>query len=219
LATPARLLDTRATGRAPIVVVDVPDGVDAVAVNLTATEATSPGWLKAYPCGDTPPDVSNVNYLPGDTVASAAFVPVADDGTICVQSMTPVDVVVDLTGVFDAAGELRFVPTDPTRMLDTRTGVGGWTLYQGAGQVLDIRVVPPEARAVTGTITLVGPLRAGWLKAYPCGTEPPTSSVNAGTETVFANAVTVGVDAAGRLCVKALSATHSLFDVTGWWVT
>jgi len=135
-----------------------------------------------------------------------------------VQSMNAVDVVVDLTGVFGPAGELRFVPTDPTRMLDTRTGTGGWTPHQGSGQVLDVRVVPPEARAVTGTITLVGPLRPGWLKAYPCGTEPPTSTVNAGTETVFANAVTVGVDAGGRVCIKALSATHTLFDVTGWWV-
>ena len=218
LATPERLLDTRSTGRAPIVVVDVPDGVEAVAVNVTATEVTSPGWLKAFPCGGTPPEVSNVNYLAGDTVASAAFVPVAADGTICVQSMNPVDVVVDLTGVFDAAGELRFVPTDPTRMLDTRTASGGWSPYQGSGQVLDVRVVPPEARAVTGTITLVAPLRPGWLKAYPCGTEPPTSTVNAGIETVFANAVTVGVDAGGRMCIKALSTTHTLFDVTGWWV-
>lgn len=218
LATPTRLLDTRGTGRAPIVVVDVPDGAEAVAVNVTATEVTSPGWLKAFPCGGTPPEVSNVNYLPGDTVASAAFVPVAADGTICVESLNPVDVVVDLTGVFAAAGELRFVPSDPTRMLDTRAGTGGWVLYQGAGQVIDVGVVPPEARAVTGTITLVAPLRPGWLKAFPCGTEPPTSTVNAGTETVFANAVTVGVDPGGRMCVKALTATHTLFDVTGWWV-
>jgi hypothetical protein len=218
LATPTRLLDTRDTGRAPIVVVNVPAGAEAVAVNITATEVTSPGWLKAFPCGGSVPDVSNVNYLPGDTVASAAFVPVAADDTICVQSLNPVDVIVDLTGVFGVDGELRFVPTDPTRMLDTRTGTGGWMPYQGAGQVLDPRVVPAGAHAVTGTITLVGPLRPGWLKAYPCGTEPPTSTVNGGTETVFANAVTVGVDAGGRMCVKALSATNTLFDVTGWWV-
>lgn len=218
LATPQRLLDTRQTGRSPIVVVHVPDGADAVAVNITATEVAAPGWLKAFPCGGTPPDVSNVNYLPGDSVASAAFVPVAADGTICVQSLNAVDVVVDLTGVFGADGELRFVPTDPTRMLDTRSGTGGWTPYQGAGQVLDVRVVPPGARAVTGTVTLVGPLRPGWLKTYPCGPEPPTSAVNAAADTVFANAVTVGVDTAGRMCIKALSATHTLFDVTGWWV-
>lgn len=218
LATPQRLLDTRDTGRAPTVVVDVPDGAEAVAVNITATGVTAPGWLKAFPCGGTSPDVSNVNYLPGDTVASAAFVPVAADGTICVQSMNPVDVIVDLTGVFRTTGDLRFVPTDPTRMLDTRSGVGGWMPYQGAGQVLDVRVVPSEARAVTGTITLAGPLRPGWLKAYPCGTEPPASAVNAATDTVFANAVTVGVDAGGRICVKSLTATNTLFDVTGWWV-
>ncbi len=36
--------------------------------------------------------------------------------------------------------------------------------------------------------------------------------------TVFANAVTVGVDADGRMCLTALSATNTLFDVTGWWV-
>ena len=35
---------------------------------------------------------------------------------------------------------------------------------------------------------------------------------------VFANAVTVGVDADARICIKALSATHTLFYVTGWWV-
>jgi hypothetical protein len=149
---------------------------------------------------------------------SDSVVPVAADGTIWVQSLNPVDVIVDLTGVFNAAGELRFVPVDPTRMLDTRNGTGGWTPYQGANQVIDVGVVPPQARAVTGTITLVSPLRAGWLKAYPCGTEPPTSSVNGGTDSVFANAVTVGVDPGGRLCIKALSATHTLFDVTGWWV-
>ena len=218
LSTPTRLLDTRNAGRAPIVSVDVPDGAEAVAVNITATEVSAPGWLKAFPCGGTPPDVSNVNYLRGDSVASAAFVPVASDGTICVQSLNPVDVVVDLTGVFSVDGALRFVPSDPTRMLDTRSGTGGWMPYQGGGQVLDVRVVPLEARAVTGTITLVGPLRPGWLKAYPCGDEPATSAVNAATDTVFANAVTVGVDGAGRMCIKALAATHTLFDVTGWWV-
>jgi len=35
---------------------------------------------------------------------------------------------------------------------------------------------------------------------------------------VFANTVTVGVNATGRMCVTAVSATNTLFDVTGWWV-
>jgi hypothetical protein len=217
-AEPQRLLDTRQTGRAPIVEIEAPDGAEALAINVTATGVTQPGWLKAFPCGGQPPEVSNVNYLPADTVASAAFVPVSAMGTICVQSLNQVDVVVDITGVFDDAGGLRFVPTNPARVLDTRSGIGGWAPYQGGGQTLDFRAVPPEASAVTGTITLVGPLRPGWLKAFPCAAEPPTSTVNANADAVFANGVTVGVDSGGRLCVKALATTQALFDVTGWWL-
>jgi hypothetical protein len=217
-AEPQRLLDTRQTGRAPIVEIEAPDGAEALAINVTATGVTQPGWLKAFPCGGQPPEVSNVNYLPADTVASAAFVPVSAMGTICVQSLNQVDVVVDITGVFDDAGGLRFVPTNPARVLDTRSGIGGWAPYQGGGQTLDFRAVAPEASAVTGTITLVGPLRPGWLKAFPCAAEPPTSTVNANADAVFANGVTVGVDSGGRLCVKALATTQALFDVTGWWL-
>ena len=217
LEPPGRLLDTRQTGRSPILEITAPAGVTAVSINLTATNVTAPGWLKAYPCDGVPPEVSNVNYHPGDAVASAAFVPVSSDGTFCVQSLNPVDVVVDITGEFREGSGLRFVPTDPTRMLDTRSGIGGWAPIHGSGQTLDVGVVPPDALAVTGTITLVEPMRPGWLAAHPCGPAPSTSSVNGFPTTVFANAVTVGVDD-GRLCVTALSATQTLFDVTGWWV-
>ncbi len=215
---PQRLLDTRQTGRANVVTVDAPDGAAAVAINLTETGVLAPGWLKAYPCDQTAPDVSNVNYMGGDTVAVAAFVPVSADGTFCVQTLVPVDIVIDITGVFTADGALQFVPAEPTRMLDTRSGLGGWSPIHGGKQTLDARVVPPEAQAVTATITIVGPLRDGWLAAAACGQTTPTSSVNAVADAVFANSVTVGVDDAGKVCITALSATQTLFDVTGWWV-
>jgi hypothetical protein len=215
---PQRLLDTRESGRATVVEVDAPAEAEAVAVNLTATAALQPGWLKAYPCDQAAPEVSNVNYLAGDTVAVAAFVPVSAAGTICVQTLVPVDIVVDITGVFGPDGDLRFVPAQPTRMLDTRTGVGGWSPIQGSRQTLDVRVVPPEARAVTATVTIVNPLRDGWLAAAACGQTTPTSTVNAVADSVFANSTTVSVDAEGKVCLTALSATQTLFDVTGWWV-
>lgn len=213
-----RLLDTRESGRAPIVEVAVPEGAAAVAVNLTATGATEPGWLKVFPCGTEPPVVSNVNYYPGESVASLAYVPVSDAGTICVETRVPADIIVDITGVFADDAALRFVPAVPTRALDTRSGLGGWSPMHGGGQTLDVRVAPPGAVAVTGTITMVTPLRPGFLSGYGCGAVPATSSVNAVAGTVMANATTVGVSADGRLCVFALSATGTLFDVTGWWV-
>jgi hypothetical protein len=223
LPTPGRLLDTRDTGRSTVMTIPVASaaGADAaaVAVNLTATGAAASGWLKAYSCDDDVPPVSNVNFLPGDTVASSAFVPVSASDTICVQSSTPVDVVVDITGVFRAGTGLRFVPSDPTRVLDTRIGTGGWAPIQGSGQTLDVRAAPPGAQAVTGTLTIVTPTRGDWLKAYPCGAVPPTSSVNSPPDGVFANGVTVGVDSNGDVCILALAATQSVLDVTGWWVS
>lgn len=212
-----RLFDTRETGRSTVIEVEAPAGADAVAVNLTATGVTQPGWLKAYPCGGDVPDVSNVNYFPGETVASLAFVPVGDDGTICVRTLVSADIVVDLMGVFGEAEPLRFEATTPSRMLDTRSGVGGWSPIHGAGQTFDIRVAPDDAEGAIGTITMVFPLRPGWLKAHECGKEPPTSSVNAIAGTVMANATTVAVSS-GRMCITALAAGGTLFDVTGWWV-
>ena len=87
----------------------------------------------------------------------------------------------------------------------------------GAGQTFDIRVAPDDAEGAIGTITMVFPLRPGWLKAHECGKEPPTSSVNAIAGTVMANATTVAVSS-GRMCITALAAGGTLFDVTGWWV-
>jgi hypothetical protein len=213
-----RLLDTRNTGRAEIQSIPVPAGSAAVAVNLTATNVSSAGWLKAYPCGELPPEVSNVNYFPGETVASLAFVPVSPEGTICVQSYVPADVIVDITGRFVDGAGLRFVPVTPTRVLDTRTGLGGWSPIHGAGQTFDTRVVPDGALAVTGTVTLVSPLRPSVVKAFACGPEPATSSVNAIAGAVMANATTVGVSSTGRLCLAGLAAANTLVDVTGWWL-
>ena len=60
-----RLLDTRQTGRAATVTVQAPDGAEAVAVNLTATNVTAPGWLKAYPCGSDAAGGVERELLPG----------------------------------------------------------------------------------------------------------------------------------------------------------
>ena len=211
-----RLVDTRATGRSAVLVVSTPPGATAVAVNLTVANAAQPGWLRAAPC-DAVTGVSNVNYGPVEAVAGSAFVATSEQDTICVETSTSADVIVDLTGTFGAGG-LSFVPVPPTRMLDTRNAIGGWSPIHGAEQTLDVRVTPDAAKAVTGTLTMVGPLTAGYLVGHACGPTPSTSSVNAGAGQALANSLTTGVSDSGRLCVYSHPATHSLFDVTGWWV-
>ena len=218
LATPTRLLDTRLGTRAHILTIPAPAGAEAVAINLTAVAENNYGFLVAYPCGAEVPTSASVNHLPGDVIAGTAFVPVSEAGTICVYSLALIDVVVDLTGIFTTGAGLGFVAVNPTRTLDTRSGVGGWSPIHGAGQVVDARVAPPGARAVSGTLTIAFPLRPVFLRAWGCGAPPETSNVNSVGFGAIANSVTTGVDAAGRLCVFSLSATGSIFDTSGWWV-
>jgi hypothetical protein len=220
LEQPERLLDTRRTGRSRVAVLEVPEGVEAAALNLTVTGADEPGYVAAHPCGGPVPQVSNVNIWPGDTAAAGAVIRAGADRTICVRSSASVDVIVDLTGVFRADGELVFVPAATKRMLDTRDGTGGWAPVHGAGQRLDVVVAPADARAVTATLTIVRPAAPSYLSAVPCDAPPGparTSSVNAAAGDVVANSVTVAVSA-GEVCVDALATGQTVLDVAGWWV-
>jgi hypothetical protein len=216
LANPQRLIDTRTTGRSQHLELDVGTNVDAAALNITAVGATAAGHVTAHPCLSPTPRVANLNYLAHETIAGAAYVPVSDTGKICIDTHSPVDLVIDLTGTFRTTGELAFQPAVPTRMLDTRTGTGGWTPIHGLGQTIQATVAPPTARAVTGTITIVAPLRNSHLQAWGCGTRTTNSNVNAAPATTLANFVTTGTNQ-GKLCIFAIDTGHTIFDTTGWW--
>ena len=217
--TPDRKLDSRKTGRASTIAVAAPAGAQAVAATMTVTGGSAAGFLTAYPCASTPPVVSNVNWEPGETVAGSVFVPVAADGTFCVFTSTPTDVIVDITGVFSPTSTLRFTPVAPTRMVDTRLGIGGWRGHPGPGQHIEIGVAPDTAVAVTGTITIAYPGTDGYLTGTTCD-QPAgaTSSVNGATGSIMANSLTVGMSPGGNICITSSVAAHALFDTTGWWV-
>jgi hypothetical protein len=216
--TPDRKIDTRESSRSSNIAVQAPAGAAAVAATLTVTGGSTAGFLSAFPCAGTIPKVSNVNWQAGETVAGAVFVPVAADGTFCVFTSSPVDVIVDITGVFSATGTLRFTPMAPTRMLDTRVGTGGWRGRQGVGQTIEIGAAPDSAVAVTGTITMVDPALDNYETGTICG-QPAgkTSSINGARAAVIANSLTVGLSPGGNLCITSLVSSHTLFDTTGWW--
>ena len=218
LAQPSRLANTRDTGRTEILTVAVPGDVDMAAVTVTAIRADAPGHLVVYPCTAEVPTISNVNYGAGEVVAGTAFVPTSDEGTICVYAKSSVDVTVDLTGTFTADGDLVFLPAPPTRTINTRNGIGGWTPLHGQFQTIEAKVAPSNARAVSGTIVLVNPMRNGHLRAYGCGDLPPTASVTADAGVSLANSLTTGVTD-GKMCVYSAAAATTVFDTTGWWVT
>lgn len=113
---PARILDTRTGNGAPVAEVApgtpislqvtgrgaVPAaGVSAVVLNVTVTEPASGGWLAAWPAGEALPLVSNLNYVPGQTVPNLVFVKVGAGGKVNLHSSGgPVHVIADVAGYF-----------------------------------------------------------------------------------------------------------------------
>ena len=117
----------------------VPERVSAVAVNITVDGTTADafgGFVTAYGCGDIP-DASSLNFVSEQTVANAAIVPVADDGTICFAVDDEANLIVDVVGVLRAGA--GFVPQAPQRVADTRRveRVGN---IEGTGGPLEIQV-------------------------------------------------------------------------------
>lgn len=220
LPQPIRLADSRLEGGPRhLTVVAAPAGADGVAINVTAVEPPWGGYVIAYPCTEGRPLGATVNYLPGDVVGGGAFVPVGSDGTVCVWSVIPIDVTVDLVGTFVRTGGLSYVPAVRTRMIDTRDGTGGWWRVHGAGQTIDARVAPPGAGAVSGSLTIASPVNNGYLRAWACAAANQTASVNAVPRAVLTNSLISRIDSNGRMCLFSSAVSSSIFDVSGWWVS
>lgn len=217
---PSRLLDTRDTGgRVLDAVVTIPGGT-AAALNITATDTVGSGFVTAWPCDVARPLASNLNYGAGETNANLAFVRVPGDHRICLHSLVPINVVVDLEGTFGSGGQM--VITDPRRAVDTRDGTGGSYGRVIPGQPLVISPrgsngVGGSARGVALNVTAADPLAAGWLSVYPCAEGlPKASNLNYGPYQVVANADVAKLDGNGQVCVATMVPTDVVIDVTGW---
>ncbi|AUG78619.1 hypothetical protein CFP65_3839 [Kitasatospora sp. MMS16-BH015] len=111
--TPYRLLDTR-TDKAvgPYQTTQLPTGVtraDSVAMNVTVTGGTAPGFLTAFPVDANRPLASNLNWTTGQTIPNQVVVKQGWlwDSSTNIQgvsfyngSIGPVQVVADLNGYY-----------------------------------------------------------------------------------------------------------------------
>ena len=124
--TPARILDTRSGDRVgsldtagasdpyrlKVVGTDgIPtSGVTGVSLNVTAVDTQTNnygGYVSVYPCAavsSAKPDVSNMNFGSGQTIANAVTVPVSTDGHICLYVYGTAHLLVDANGYYTQAG-------------------------------------------------------------------------------------------------------------------
>jgi hypothetical protein len=153
---------------------DLNSHVRALAVNITAVNPTKRGFLAAYDGGSVLPETSTVNFAAGTVTPNMAIVPVGpcvDCGPatglpsikIINQSSGTTHVLVDIVGLYDDGqtvgpdGEpmagLRFRPTDPHRIVDTRSGLGA-TTFKGTAVNKSVPM-PARPDAGPGTFSLV----------------------------------------------------------------
>jgi hypothetical protein len=215
--------------------IPVPAGAQAVAVNVTVTEPRATGFITVFPCQAALPVVSNINYVAGQVVANLVQTGVSD-GAICVHSRARTHVVIDLQGTYDTQPDgLRFQAVAPTRLVDTRSGVGSVfgrvALDAGPLGVLPSNgpvaasLVPDEVEALMVSMIAVAPRGPGWAEIGPC-VEPAyttpyqSSTLNFVAADVVANqAITPTRAASGAdICTFSTSPAFHVVDLTGWFV-
>lgn len=112
------------------------------------------------------------------------------------------------------------VPVNPSRVVDTRAGVGGRRLAAGVEQRFQITGgAVPAGSAVALNVTVVGANADGWVSLWPCGPWTGSSTVNFGADDVVANHTIVPVDSRGGVCVKGSASVEVVVDVTGVFTT
>jgi hypothetical protein len=120
----------------------------------------------------------------------------------------------------------------PVRLLDTRPGqlacdTPGAALAGGVPRTevaaIPCTGVPAGARSVVGNATVINsltPSTPGYITLYPTGTTRPTAAnVNyeAGGPVVVNNAFTAGLSSGGAFNIYALTSTHLVVDLSGYY--
>ncbi|HEY7628418.1 MAG TPA: sortase [Ilumatobacteraceae bacterium] len=228
-----RVLDTRQRGvgvaaggieRVDVSAAGVPANAAAVVVNITATE-TGVGFWTAFPADQVePPTASNVNtdgY--GQTRAGQAIVLLSGVAALNVFSLAGGHLIVDVAGYFTGATAAKsldglFVPTNPTRLLDSRDM---FVMPTWGGTTLEVPVHAPDPQisAVAVNITGTESMYSGFVTAFPAGVARPSSSnLNLDTwDQTVANHSIVRVSNRG-LSLYTLQGLHMIADLNGWYL-
>jgi hypothetical protein len=229
--TPVRALDTRETGRC----VDgrgqtisigarnaVPSNASAVALNITVTGPSAPGYLTVWPTGRPRPTASNLNYVAGQTIANMVTATLGTGGSIeIVSNQGCPDVIIDIAGYYHGGAPSGggFVGITPTRRLDTRSTGPCVSAAPRTLAVAGIGDIPTDASSVVLNVTVTEPTAAGYLTVWPTGrARPNASNLNFLAGETIANMVTVRVGDRGSIdLVTNQGCPEVIVDVAGYY--
>ncbi|MFW5471629.1 hypothetical protein ACOCJ4_16465 [Knoellia sp. CPCC 206435] len=243
---PSRLLDTRSGVGAPKAAVaaggtvhlqvtgrgGVPaSGVSAVVLNVTATAPTAGGYVTVFADGTTRPTASNLNFVAGQTVPNLVVAPVGANGKVALfnGSSGTVHLIGDSSGYFVAGNPTlpgTYGTLAPSRLLDTRSGVGAPKAAVAAGGTVHLQVtgrggVPASGvSAVVLNVTATAPTAGGYVTVFADGTTRPTASnLNFVAGQTVPNLVVAPVGANGKVALfnGSSGTVHLIGDSSGYF--
>ena len=229
--TPCRLLDTRQSqplmgGQTLPVQVQgacgIPSSAMAYSFNVTVVPHGSLNYLTVWPAGQTRPVVSTLNSYDGRTKAVAAIIPAGTpSGEIDAYATNTTDLILDIDGYFVSStnSTLGFYSLPPCRLYDTRGGNYIHAMQTVTFALLNLCGIPSNAEAYSLNFTALPRTHSlNYLTAWPAGQpQPGTSTLNAPTGAVTANAALVQGGASGEISVFSYNDTDLLIDVNGYF--
>lgn len=227
-STSARLFDSRPSNIVAAggsVTIPLPAGVPsdaiALAVNITVTESSRPGFVTAFPAGTVMPRASVLNLDGFDqTRAAGGIFGVSPQGITLFLSGGG-HVVVDYSGYFTGpsaatSSDGLFSVVDPVRLMDTRQtsplGVGIPIYPQGG-----VELAVSQHGSMAYNVTSVDG-DAGFIRGYAAGTpQPDTSTLNPqGQGDIVANFAITQTSNRG-LGYWSQPQTNLVVDLQGWF--
>ena len=193
-------------------------GLSAVALNVTATGATQGGYVTVWPCADPKPTTSSVNYVAGEDIPNTVIASPDQYGKLCLDSFTPVNLIVDLSGWFISGDE--FHSFTPERAFDLRqTGLVITPDTPYTFQMTGNFGIPTTGvNSVVLNVTATGATAPGYITVWPCDQpRPNTSNLNYLPYQDIPNAVIATVDSNGQVCFASSSPTFLIADISGWF--
>jgi PKD domain len=244
-SSPVRVLDTRnkigttAAGPVPArgtvrlnLSGELPAGAAAAVLNLTVTQPKEAGEITAYANGQPLPGTSNLNFTAGETIPNQVIVPLTDDvADFYNGSAGTVQLIADLDGYYASGATGSFVPYGPTRIADTRTGLG---VTAGAIPARGTLVITPDAfntgcnplatcwtlpEADVLNVTVTQPKAGGVLVVHnDNGGVPDTSNLNFTAGQTIANLVTVPSDGKVAIYNQSSGSVQIVVDQEGYYI-
>ncbi len=201
--SPSRILDTRSgngaawrkvndyetvslqvTGRGGVPA----NGISAVVLNVTVTEADQAGHVTVYPTGVAKPTASSLNYTRGWTGANSVTVKVGADGKVNLAiTGGKLHLIADVVGFYAQNNDAkngyygtsgRVFTHEPVRLFDSREDWGD-KLYSQEWVKLTAgysAATAPHVKAFIVNVTATEPSGAGHLRTWNGAGSPPDTS-------------------------------------------